>query len=56
MLDTDIVVDALRDFTLAIDYFEDIEQQGELRISRLTHMELIVGYRNRAELQRLRRF
>jgi hypothetical protein len=28
VLDTDIVVDALRDFTLAIDYLEDIEQQG----------------------------
>lgn len=56
MLDTDIVVDALRDFTLAIDYLEDVEQQGDLRISRPTQMELIVGCRNRAELQRLGRF
>ena len=56
MLDTDIVVDALRDFTLAIDYLEDIEQQGGLRISRPTQMELLVGCRNRAELQRLERF
>ena len=56
MLDTDIVVDSLRDFTLAIDYLEDVEQQGELRISRPTQMELIVGCRNRAELQRLGRF
>jgi predicted nucleic acid-binding protein len=56
VLDTDIVVDALRDFTLAIDYLEDIEQQGGLRISRPTQMELIVGCRNNAELQRLERF
>jgi predicted nucleic acid-binding protein len=53
VLDTDIVVDALRDFALAIDYLEDVEQQGDLRISRLTQMELIVGCRSRAELQRL---
>jgi predicted nucleic acid-binding protein len=56
VLDTDIVVDALRDFTLAIDYLEDVEQQGDLRISRPTQMELLVGCRNRAELQRLERF
>ena len=56
VLDTDIVVDALRDFTLAIDYLEDAGQQGDLRISRPTQMELIVGCRNRAELQRLERF
>ena len=56
MLDTDIVVDALRDFTLAIDYLEDVEQQGDLRIGRPTQMELLVGCRNRAELQRLERF
>lgn len=56
MLDTDIVVDALRDFTLAIDYLEGVEEQGDLRISRPTQMELIVGCRNRAELQRLGRF
>src|SRR5499426_2477122 len=56
VLDTDIVVDALRDFTLAIDCLEDVEQQGDLRISRSTQMELLVGCRNRAELQRLERF
>ena len=56
MLDTDIVVDVLRDFTLAIDCLEDVEQQGDLRISRSTQMELLVGCRNRAELQRLERF
>jgi predicted nucleic acid-binding protein len=56
VLDTAIVVGALRDFTLAIDYPEDVEQQGDLRISRPTQMELIVGCRNRAELQRLGRF
>jgi predicted nucleic acid-binding protein len=56
VLDTDIVVDALRDFTLAIDYLEDVEQQGDLRISRPTQMELLVGCRNRAELQPLGRF
>jgi predicted nucleic acid-binding protein len=56
VLDTDIVVDALRDFTLAIDYLEAVEQQGDLRISRPTQMELIVGCRNHTELQRLGRF
>ena len=56
VLDIDIVVDALRDLMLAIDHLEDVEPQGELRLSSLTQMELLVGCRNRAELQRLGRF
>ena len=56
MFDTDILVDALRGFSAGLDYVEEIEPQGALRISITTEMELIVGCRNRRELHRLERF
>ena len=56
MFDTDILVDALRGFSAGLDCVEEAEQQGTLRISITTEMELIVGCRNRRELHRLERF
>ena len=56
MFDTDILVDALRGFSAGLDYVEEAEPQGALRISITTEMELIVGCRNRRELHRLERF
>jgi len=56
VVDTDILVDALRGFGPGLDYVEDTEQQGTLRISITTEMELIVGCRNRRELHRVERF
>src|SRR5712691_12938431 len=56
VFDTDMLVDALRGFSAGLDYVEEAEQQGALRISITTEMELIVGCRNRRELHRLERF
>jgi predicted nucleic acid-binding protein len=56
VFDTDILVDALRGFSAGLDYVEEAERQGALRISITTEMELIVGCRNRRELHRLERF
>ena len=55
-LDTDIVVDVLRGFPPAVNYLETAEQQETLAISITTHMELIIGCRNRAELRRVEQF
>jgi predicted nucleic acid-binding protein len=56
VVDTDILIDALRGFGLGLDYIEDAEQHGTLHISITTEMELIIGCRNRRELYRLERF
>ena len=56
MFDTDILVDVLRGFSTGLDYVEEAEQQGALRISITTEMELMVGCRNRRELHHLERF
>ena len=56
MLDTDILVDALRRFSAGLDYVEESQQQGALRISITTEMELILGCRNHRESRRLERF
>ena len=56
MVDTDILVDALHRFSVGLDYVEEASQQGSLRISIISEMELIMGCRNRRELHRLERF
>jgi predicted nucleic acid-binding protein len=56
VIDTDMLVDALRGFRVGLDHVEEAEQQGVLRISIITEMELIVGCRNQRELHRLARF
>ncbi len=56
MLDTDILVDALRRFSAGLDYVEEARQHGALRISITTEMELILGCRNHRELRCLERF
>jgi predicted nucleic acid-binding protein len=56
VLDTDILIDALRRFYAGLEFVEDAERRGDLRISITTEMELIIGCRNRRELRRLERF
>jgi len=56
VIDTDILVDALRRFSAGLDYVEEASQQRLLRISITSEMELIIGCRNRRELHRLERF
>jgi len=56
LVDTDILIDASRQIQDAITCLEQIEQSSGLGISAITHMELIVGCRNKAELQVLEHF
>lgn len=56
ILDTDILIDVLRGDSDAILFLQTKSQQFQLAISAVTQMELIVGCRNKAELQALERF
>jgi predicted nucleic acid-binding protein len=56
LVDTDILIDAGRKVTEAVDYLEHMERQATLGISVITQMELMVGCRNKRELRVLERF
>ena len=56
LIDTDILVDVGRGVNEAIDCIQRIEQHSILAASAVTQMELIVGCRNKAELDRLEVF
>jgi len=56
LVDTDILIDAGRKVTDAVDYLEHMEQQATLGVSVITQMELVVGCRHKRELQVLERF
>ena len=56
LIDTDILIDAARSITLALTRLEQEERSSTLSISAITQMELIVGCRNRGELQQLNDF
>jgi predicted nucleic acid-binding protein len=56
LVDTDILIDAGRKVTEAVDSLEHMEQQATLGVSVITQMELIVGCRNKRELRVLERF
>jgi predicted nucleic acid-binding protein len=53
VVDTDILIDAGRGINEAIDYLQELAHSTKLAVSVVTQMELIVGCRNRAELQAL---
>jgi predicted nucleic acid-binding protein len=53
IIDTDILIDAARGLSHAIEFLESLESRA---ISVVTQMELIVGCRNKAELQNLNLF
>ncbi|MDQ4078728.1 MAG: type II toxin-antitoxin system VapC family toxin [Chloroflexota bacterium] len=53
IVDTDILIDAGRGISEAIDYLDDREKSTRLAVSAVTQMELIVGCRNKAELRDL---
>ena len=50
IVDTDILIDAMRGDSAAISRLQSLEQQYTLTISTMTQMELIVGCRNKREL------
>jgi hypothetical protein len=56
LVDTDILVDAGRGVPEAVDCLKDIKASSTLTISLVTQMELMVGCRNKSELQKLDRF
>jgi predicted nucleic acid-binding protein len=56
VIDTDILIDAGRGIEAASRYLTELENSRSLAISAVTQMELIVGCRNKRELQNLDRF
>ncbi len=51
IVDTDILIDAARQVSEAVNRLDDIEQRSALAISVITQMELFVGCRNKVELR-----
>jgi predicted nucleic acid-binding protein len=56
LFDTDVLIDAGRGVEAALVTIEQAEPKGMLAVSTVTHMELIVGARNKAELRAIDRF
>jgi predicted nucleic acid-binding protein len=56
LVDTDILTDVGRNVEIAVKRLEAEEQVATVGISVVTQMELIVGCRNKKELQELDRF
>jgi predicted nucleic acid-binding protein len=56
IIDTDILIDVGRGDKTAIDCLKLIERQFQLTVSAVTQMELIIGCRNKVELQDLKKF
>lgn len=56
LVDTDVLIDAGRAVEVAVVQLETAAQKSTLAISIITQMELVVGCRNRTELQIMERF
>ena len=56
LVDTDILIDVSRGIPTAINRLQSEANNSILAISTITQMELIVGCRNKAELQNLEKF
>ncbi len=56
VIDTDILIDAGRGVSQAVNYLATLEKQGIVAISTVTQMELLVGCQNKRELQDLDKF
>jgi len=56
LIDTDIIIDIIRNQSKAVIFLENIEKNNTLSISEITNMELIVGCRNKKELNELNKF
>ena len=51
VFDTDVLIDAGRGVTTALDVLNEAAKKHTLAISAITEMELIVGCRNKVELR-----
>lgn len=56
LVDTDVLIDAGRAVEAAVVQLETAAQKSTLAVSIITQMELVVGCRNRTELQIMERF
>ncbi len=56
IVDTDILIDTARCIEDAVACLRQIEEKSSLAISVITHMELIIGCRNKKELSSLEHF
>jgi hypothetical protein len=56
LIDTDILIDVSRGIPVAINRLQSAANNSILAISTITQMELIVGCRNKTELQNLEKF
>jgi predicted nucleic acid-binding protein len=53
LLDTTVLVDVIRKEEAALDYIDSTRKaEGSLRLSIVTKMELIIGCRDKAEVQK----
>lgn len=56
MVDTDILIDVAVGVEVAKTHLSDLERSFQLAVSAVTHMELVVGCRNKRELKLLETF
>jgi len=56
LVDTDILIDAALNISVAVHCLEQIERHSSLAISIITQMELLIGCRNKTELRKMERF
>ncbi|YAF94437.1 MAG: type II toxin-antitoxin system VapC family toxin [Nodularia sp. CChRGM 3473] len=56
IIDTDILIDVSRGVLEAVNCLQNLKASSGLAISIVTHMELMVGCANKAELQTLESF
>jgi len=56
IIDTDVLIDASRRVSEAIDCLQKIEHESTLAVSAVTQMELFIGCRNKTELRAVQRF
>ncbi len=53
LLDSDVLIDLLRNYSPAMKWFNDLEDDQELAVPGYVVMELIQGCRNKAEQERV---
>jgi predicted nucleic acid-binding protein len=56
LVDTDILIDVGRGIDVAVERLQSEAEKSTLAISTIAEMELIVGCRNKIELQQLQKF
>jgi len=56
LVDSDILIDIARNVPTAITYLQGLEMQGNVSISTVTQMELLIGCRNKTDQRSLERF